>query len=681
MSRLMSNRRLYVFRWTWVFALGAMVGVVASEVSGQTTNDENDVDTAGLVIEATVGWDGTVDTEGPVPVSLLISNYSERAIEGRLVLTGPDERTEDLGEVFAAPGTTRRFGAIRRLRNWYECKASLVHEGQVLWRRELPMVTGSDFSNGSHFILVVDEGGRKLEFPRSFMAQSAASATPAIAKQQGRPLRCISVKPWQVPEHPGPIIAASAVILPAAANLKDLNRAQWRALSQWTCQGGTLLVHRESSEIINRVLENLPLDGETTEKDGEMLCRSVGLGSIWQYDTPLFSSEGAAAREQIAKRVSMLPNIHIGQFLGGTELSRTQSGRADINRFLIVSFFTLYTLMSGVVAFLLFRLSRRSMAVYAFSVVTGASVLAGILGSVLRASQGDIRVLTVTQPGHGGAVQAGRIEVQSAGARSTHVAVEGTGIDVQHTGPRNRYFDWNWPKKMHPAFTWQPNLLKDEDAYGVRVPLTPWGSAELRAMAFCQDIGSVDVELRFEAAREDDVSDAEPDPKTDMSASMPRGTFHARLANNTPFELQSCWLVIGATHRPTKEGLEAHNAEPHRWGNQLNFVDGFIDIYHKEPLGSLASGASRDDQFDAEFNVARHNWDLRVRFPTESLLPPRLSRFGTCEAWLIAQISKSPNMTIDRSRSDFIPQEQTHFFVQPISRHQMPDAAQLNGRD
>ena len=63
-----------------------------------------DIDTAGLVIEASLGWDGTVDQSTPIPVSFLIRNSSDRIIEGHLTLSDRMSGHEvPLGKIIVAP--------------------------------------------------------------------------------------------------------------------------------------------------------------------------------------------------------------------------------------------------------------------------------------------------------------------------------------------------------------------------------------------------------------------------------------------------------------------------------------------------------------------------------------------------------------------------------------------------
>ena len=56
------------------------------------------------------GLNGVVDTEDPLPISFLLTNNSQKIIEGNLFITSPASGDEVfLGEVTLAPSSTRRF--------------------------------------------------------------------------------------------------------------------------------------------------------------------------------------------------------------------------------------------------------------------------------------------------------------------------------------------------------------------------------------------------------------------------------------------------------------------------------------------------------------------------------------------------------------------------------------------
>jgi hypothetical protein len=225
-----------------VLAMLLMV-VAESEVSAQTRGPRDDVDTGGLTVEAVAGWDGTVDQSMPVPISLLLSNYSGRDLDGTRTLTNPASGDRlSLGKVYISQAGTRTFTSIQALPDWYECYVSLSEAGQLIWRRELPISTGKTFDPTTNFALLIEDSDRRLQLPRVGRAASGSSEwvnnDTGVAGSGGRRVDCLTAKPWQIPKHPGPLTAVQAVVFPEEVADDILNEVQWQAVARWMCQGG-----------------------------------------------------------------------------------------------------------------------------------------------------------------------------------------------------------------------------------------------------------------------------------------------------------------------------------------------------------------------------------------------------------------------------------------------------------
>lgn len=655
---------------------------LSSSAMAQPDQQKVDVDSPGLVIEAIAGWDGTVDQSTPIPVSFLISNYSDRIIEGHFTLSGSlNGHGVALGEVVISPGATRRFSSIQALTDWHQCFATLSDGKKVLWRRELALNTGNQFLANLNYVLFIDKGERKLQLPGALSDTATVATTDfTVAGKQGRPIRCLAVKPWQVPNHPGPLVVAQAMVFPAGAAVADLNRAQWRAVAKWICQGGTLFVHDKSREIIGRLTDSAPLRGDTPVQSGEFVVRHIGLGAIYEYPRQLFSSEGGKTRQRIAETTADLTKHHISTLVDLQNLYRSGGGRADMNRILVVAFFGFYTLFSGIVALLLFRRSQRMIATYTLTVVIATSVLSGLLGGFLRFSQGDLRWITVTQAGAGGVVQVGKLDVQSAGARNTRVAVKGEHADLQYIRRSRHHYYWNRQQIDYSPFTWQPNLAKDEDdIYQINVPMTPWGRRHLQATAFKPELRRLDFELGFEP-RDSPINNA---GEQTQSPGMPLGIFSLKLVNHLPFKITNCSLIIGVTHKTATQTVpgqaDTYVVALQSGQTVTSTVDGLIDVYHTQELSALTAGGTYEDAFQANFRAIQNKWDLYRSWEDGQMIPPRISHLGAASAWLIGRVEKSPILEIDEQRSDFVPQKQLHLFIQEILPEDMPDASLFLG--
>ena len=662
------------------FAVAA-VAVLSSRAAAQRDESLKDVDSPGLAIEAAAGWDGIVDPSGPVPLSFLIRNHSERIIEGELRIEDPlNGREAVLGDVIVAPGTARRLTSIQALTDWYECFATLSSGSDVLWRRELPL-TGNGFRADVNYALVIDDGGRALRLPGEVSTTSeAATSADAASEAEGRPIDCLTVKTWQMPIHPGPLVAAQAIVLPEGTRNDSLNDAQLRAIAEWMCQGGVLFLHEESANVLEHLIGLSPLDAGAAVTSGGFMVRRVGLGAIHQYSQPLFRSENAEVRARISDVIAGLTKNHISSLVTSVHLYNRGGRRADVNRLLVVGFFLCYAFFSGFVSLLLFRATQRRMGVYLAVVVAGACVLSGLLGGYLRFSQGDLYSVTVTQAGTGGAVQAGQIEVQSAGGRNTRVAVKGESADLQFVeeDPRSyAWYRWDQSRTGSPPFTWQPNLATSaEDTYQVNVTMTPWGRRRLHATAFQRGMRPLEIRLEFEPRG----APVNVESEGGVTATVPTGVFTLKVINHLPFDLAECWLVIGAGRPFSGQGILVFSGRGVGPQRIASGDAGQIRIHQRYPLHGIPAGAVRHETFEAAFTLAQNEWEQMIPLPGGSLSLPRLENAHGASAWIIGRIEESPILRIDESRSDFVPEEHLHFYMQEILPEEMPDASVFPGR-
>ena len=569
------------------------------------------------------------------------------------------------------------------MNNWFDCYVKLSHQGKIQWRRGLDLSTGNTFGANINFAMLIDDGGRRLQLPGALVDNSpTANSDSEIAGQAGRPIRCLTVKPWQLPNHPGPLFVIQALVFRDGASERDLNQVQWKAIVEWLCQGGTIFVHKDSSEIINRIAESAPLGTEVANETDGFMVRRFGLGGLYEYAQPLFSSDESELRQSMAKTIARLKRNHINTFADLGSLVLPQGGHANRNRILVAAFFGCYTFLTGVMALALFRLSQKQVAVYLVIVVVGASILAGFLGGYLRFSQGDLRWVTVTEPGIGGLVQVGSIEVQSAGSRNTRVAIKGGHPDLQYIGIE-RYYHYGSPRQTgYSPFTWQRNLASNEDeVYQINVPMTLWGRRRCHATAFKRDLPRMDFELEFEPRDPSNDNDGNKEKSPGILA----GVVSLKLVNRLPFDLTHCWLVIGITQKssPLLKSQRANQTQRFRFspiafqGSAALPADGLIDLYHVHSLLDLPADSTRADRFPTSFDVEQFNWEMASLWPRGSRIPPAISQLGTANAWIIGRMAKSPIMAIDEQNSDFIPQREAHLFIQEILPEDIPDTLQF----
>ena len=665
--------RLSGMRWMVVAAL--LLGLTCSTPKAQgQTDDPQQADFPGLDIQAVPGWDGYVDQSAPVPFSFLISNFSQDTIEGELTLTNPeDDRTLSLGEIFIGPNSVRRFSSIQAVLDWNQCIAKFGHEGRVLWQRELALTTGKDFSEDLNYLLFVDDGSRQLQLP---ISENGSGGTWRIVPDvgHGRAVQPLGVKTWQIPQHPGPLTVAQAIVFSETTKVEMLNDAQWDAVGKWISMGGTVFVHDKSTELIERLKKATPLAAQPGILFQELTVHRCGTGSIREYAGPLFSGTDAQAPKQIAESASRLSRYTTMSILKSTYLTYWESRNSEINRMWVVTVFVVYTLLSSS-AILLFRLSRRNITIFTSVVVGLTCVAAVILGGVLRTSRGDLRWVTITHGGPGGLLQFGKIDVQSAGGRNTQMTVNGRYADLQLSeseSPNDDYYrDYNpyhLLKPHFPSFTWQASQLEDQaDAWQISVPINPWGRRRLYATAFQPLERGVDIEVSYSL----------PEPLSPEQAAQwdgtyaLTGTFRVKATSHLPFDLDNCRLVIARTQVSSDvQGTTYSTPFPGAKPSPQN-VD--IQISHWISYGDFGR-LSPSIPVTVEFPDGTGMTTTGMSMTTSDIDGefPAVGRDGATSVWIVAQISKSPILSIDQQRSDFESLQGQHWYVQEVLPEQVP---------
>ena len=340
----------------------------------------------------------------------------------------------------------------------------------------------------------------------------------------------------------------------------------------------------------------------------------------------------------------------------------------------VVTVFVVYTLLSSS-AMLLFRLSRRNISIFISAVVGLTCVAAVILGGVLRTSRGDLRWVTITSAGPGGLLQLGKIDVQSAGGRNTQMTVKGRHADLQLSEsddtPNDYYYGYYYQPQMtkphFPSFTWQASQLEDQaDAWQISVPINPWGRRRLYATAFQPLERGVDIEVSYSL----------PEPLPPEQAAQLgttyglNGTFRVNATSHLPFDLENCRLIIARTQVSSDvQGATYYSGFqfPKNVGIQIEQAQSLADIGRLSPSVPVVvesipgPGLGRTESIEAA-----------MRGNSREVLFPKVAHDGATSLWIVAQISKSPILSIDQQRSDFELLQEQHWYVQEVLPEQMP---------
>jgi hypothetical protein len=646
--------------------------------------DDSPPDFPGLDIQAVVGWDGRVETDAPVPVSFLISNQSSEVLEGQLILSEPEtEREINLGDVFVGPGSVRRFSSVLALSDWSDCVATYTDGSRDFWTRQLPLMTGKDFSEDVNYLLFVDDGGRALQLPAvetsvaPDLQQSATSASQPTGTVEdrfvprfgfGRSVQPVSVKSWQVAQHPGPLTVAQAMLFSETAKVDMLNDPQWDAIGRWVCLGGTVFVHESSKEVLERLKKAAPLGTLPAVLQDEHQVSRCGTGSIREYNGRLFSADESRAIKTVLEASSRLSRYSVVSIPDQLPRAYVGTSNANFTRLMVLAVFSIYLLFSGVVALLMFRSNRRRVMTYTVSVVTIACVAAAVLGSYLRSSRGDLHWRSVIVGSPGGAIQAAQIQLQSAGGRNTQVAVRGKETDLQllrkKSTDRSDYYSrfamYNSGQTGgvvgYAPFSVQPNLLKEEpDAFRIGVPITPWGVRQSIATAYDPELQGVQINLQFSP-----VGAVTLDTNTNDGDSwtyVVPGQWNVSVTNRLPFDLNECQLLVTAPVPHVSSTMMA--------ASELQFSPGRAEIR----LGDVAATASTTSSLsDISVVVTMTHY----RYYKQNTIEPEPAFPGASDIWIVGRVNQSPLLTIDDEHSDFEQFDGIHYYMQKLTPEEIP---------
>lgn len=699
-----------------------LVCLVMSTASAQRADDSDSptstADTGGLTIEAVAGWDGTVDTSVPVPLSFDISNYSGKDIDGTLVIFDPlSEQTATLGRAFIGQAGTSRFTFIRDLSSWHDCYAALIAKGDVLWRRQLPIATGSDFDPNINFVLFLDVQGRRLPLKDPENNQTFYNdGEPHVAPAHGRPVRCLSAKPWQIPRHPGPLSPLQAIIIQDDETANELNHLQWRALAEWMCQGGTIFVPESSTLVPEQLLKASPLGNSPPVQLESFSTTRVGLGSIRTYPSSLLREDSEDLRGEITGTIARLDQNELVSAARRAGPGYRDGKNSSRNRLRVLAFFGIYTLLTGIVPLVFFRIERKRIAILTTTIVLAATIMAGLLGAFLRTSEGDLNLVTIAELSPGGAVEVANIIVQSAGGRETEVAVRGNRPDLQYTNQRNepRYYYYGYgshSQNGYAPFTWQSGLVTEEpDLYQINVPMTPWGRRQLFATAWQPDWKGLDIEFEFllgepnrrneEAVTDESESDDQDGANLDsglgqllLSGKRPEpgsnNQFRIRVVNRLPVGITECSVVVGVARQRRMYVNALDNYQRQQLVSQGVIIGSSKDTasetflknateYQFKSLGrSVAPGDELTDTFPIQLNRQTYNRDIIRSWPHGAVTLRTLTHAEQNGVWIVGKLSAPATLKVDEDRTDFLPDQSAHYFIQRVLPEDMPNLSAL----
>lgn len=473
----------------------------------QTTVTAARGDYPGLDIQAELGWDGFIDARTPTPISFLITNNSQDVLEGTLVLREPNTfRTLVLENLTAGPGSSRQFGSIVHLTDWEQCEASWEGPRGVLWTRPVSLIGLRQYAPDKAALLYVEEGGRSLKFSTPTGMPVTSGTLPGDFVPLGglgQQVTPISIPPWQLPVHPGPLTVLRGLVLADTLKPESLNDSQWNALGHWLCMGGLVFVSQNSEKLSDRLLKSCPLRPDGPPSDAPRLL--IGSGCLYRLPGPQGTADEQLL-QQVAEIVSLEPGRVLPDVCRSLEQEDWSAPASEVTLVRVMSVLLIYAALSSL-TLLMFRSTRRWILIWTTGVVTLASLGAIAAGISVRMSRGDMLWTVISEPGAGGVVETAVLKLNSAGGSSFRTAVTGQMPDVQinHAEPDRRYNYYNYrgageaQLRTWPAFSLTPNLTPDKPGLcTVSVPISPWGERHLRAIDFRSVQSPLQLQLDYQ---------------------------------------------------------------------------------------------------------------------------------------------------------------------------------------
>lgn len=604
----------------------------------------------GLDVEFQAGFGDFVDRHAATSVSFLMRNNSGQQITGSMRLVNPDTKARiELREITLSPQAGLRVSTIQDLSEWTECFAELTDpQGEIIWRQAVDLTAGQGVDTNVHYCLLIHDSARAINFPQLEVPANLNTAHQAAAAESGRHVAMLQTRTWQIPDHPAPMRIAVAALIPKGTRAGDIKAM--KSLAEWVCEGGHLYFRTDADKVRDAIIKHLPLTPEPEFQDGAFSVQRVGRGQLVRYEGTIVDSADSPEHRRILTRISQTPVNRAGSLPKKIREEEIENGSAELNRIYLLSFIGLYGLFGGFFMLMLFRLKRRKVMIYAVTVVVVATIGAGVLGSMLRLSRGDLRWRSITWGGAGGMTQMAHIDLLSSGARSTQLTVSGIRPDVQVIGPDNSrdyyYYGYEPASDLPQPFELQLNRLKEKDRFQVGVPLTPWGTNQAIATDFIPMNQTVNFQVRL---------------LSDLS------TVEVRVDNQLPFLLSNARIMVGTTTPP---GVNSSNvADEYGYYDSQQFTtsaDGAEERYFTLPLQPIASKAQIATSADLTWQSPTSEDYHRMQVGIRNFVPPRVSRTREVTAWLIATINESPGLRIVPEDSDFYELQESHIYIQEI---------------
>lgn len=666
-------------------------------------------DFPGLDIQGVIGFDRMIERSAPVPVAFFVTNNSEKMLEGELILRDSEsDRNISLGSVAVGPGGKKRISTVQAFDGWEDVEAEYTDGFTTFWKRRTFLENERSISHLDSVLLVVDAGGRRIALPDQKPKEESQGIVDDVSRYvpeigQGNRVIALSIRDWQVPIHPGPLTTIRALAFSETTRVESLGDAQWEAVGRWISFGGHVFVPESAPAILEKLKVVCPLAVQPANPRDGMSAHSAGLGTIFVYAGELFATGETSAALVVAKQTSKLSGIGLFKLLGERQLGFPSEGKSYQTRNWVILVFGVYTLIVGAVTLMLFRMSRSRLKAFVVSVVGTACFAAAALGVMLRTSLGDATVITVTQLAESGAIQAAKIEVQSAGGRNFDLGIHGSNPDLQlsETSDRYRSRSYNYSpmygysdyygnqdtSSFAPPFSIMSNLSdRKTEAFQIRVPVQPWGQRTCVATSCLPSLTGLKVNLKYtivvhgtplESKSMDEIE--EMVRASGIPAEMVLdGIWSIDVQNNTGLEIDA--VTVALSKSMVNGVINGRNSNFDLTDLKKSDFE-LVQIVKESRVAILKPvPAEGTDKTVKNFQASPAEWSERnsnqfYAYNSPDYQSPTVAPRGATYAWVMASVRQSPGITIDEANSDFRPSSaKSHIVCLYLPEEQLPES-------
>ncbi|MFT5192479.1 MAG: hypothetical protein ACI957_005535, partial [Verrucomicrobiales bacterium] len=445
-----------------------------------------------------------------------------------------------------------------------------------------------------------------------------------------RDLHLDRIPAWALPGDRFLLTLSDGVVL-GQEFLDKLTRSQETALAHYVARGGVLLVPEGASSFEDKLWSQLPFPKAAS--DGRQVA--VGLGMVIRYPSTALRSgnraENAWIYEALDKQPSrVFPAGALSEHYSRHN-SRAEGARAARSRNACLLFAGLFTLVTGPVAWLFRKASRRRFLWMLGSAVATFCVLVILLSVSLSKSSGELWWSSLTEiPSQGGALQTAVFEMESAGARSHTLRLVDPDARFRQ---RDRSANW---------------LSFFGASSEVQVPLLPWARDSLNAEGYVPNVKPIQCRLEM----------------------LENESLNISWDNPNAFEIQAVQLLLSSVDvRPVDVFYQGRRTDS---GTMRGTLAGMAIEIEDSRSAKIELGMMR--------MIELPGYDLRrIAFDDQ---PPKqgavmnlgfaYTRGSHYAGIVIFQVDRSPGLAIDEDDSDFVSSGELHYVLQFLGTESLP---------